>query len=124
MCFCHCNLQVYHPLLRQVVKLATMETEGEGKENIRMFWSVLNSALREVSENKSYRFNPSGVMVDEGGGWWASIPLELADGALDRTISCEVHWKFTVKRNLSAIQAAYGVDIGEEFADITNGMLL
>lgn len=82
-----------------------METEAEGKENIRMFWSILNSALREVSGNKSYRFNPSGVMVDEGGGWWASIPLELVDGALDRTISCEVLWKFTVKRNLTAIQA-------------------
>ena len=29
-----------------------------------------------------------------------------------------------MKRNLSAIQAAYGVDVGEEFADITNGILL
>lgn len=62
-------------------------------------------------------------MVDEGGGWWASILLELADGALARTISCEVHWKFTVKRNLSAIQATYGIDVGEKFADITSGIL-
>ena len=106
------------------MKLATMETETESKENIRMFWSILNTALREVSENESYRFNPSGVMVDEGGGWWASIPLELADGAIDRPISCEKHWKFTVKRNLTAIQATYGADIGEAFVDITNGMLL
>ena len=59
-----------------------METEAEGKENIRMFWGILNSARKEVSENKSYRFNPSGVMVDEGGVRWASIPLELADGSL------------------------------------------
>ena len=50
------------------MKLATMETETEGKENIRMFWSILKAALREVSGNESYKFNPSGVMVDEGGG--------------------------------------------------------
>ena len=50
------------------MKSATMETETESKENIRMFWSILNTALREVFENESYRFNPSGVMVDEGGG--------------------------------------------------------
>lgn len=101
-----------------------METEAKGKENIRMFWSLLNSKLREVSGKESYRFNPRGIMVDEGGGWWASIPLELAEGALERTISCEVHWKFTVERNLRAIQATYGPDVGEEFVDITNGMLL
>ena len=29
-----------------------------------------------------------------------------------------------MKRNLTAIQATYGADVGEEFADITNGMLL
>jgi len=115
---------VYHPLLRQIVKLATMETETEGKENIRIFWSILSAALREVSGNESYKFNPSGVMVDEGGGWWASIPLELTDGAIDRTISCEKHWKFTVKRNITAIQTTYGADVGQEFVDITNGMLI
>ena len=106
------------------MKLATMETETEGKENIRIFWSILKAALREVSGNESYKFNPSGVMVDEGGGWWASIPLELADGAIDRTISCEKHWKFTVKRNLTAIQTTYDADIGQTFVYITNGMLI
>ena len=106
------------------MKLATMETETEGKENTRIFWSILNAALREVSGNESYKFNPSGVMVNEGGGWWASIPLELADGAIDRTISCEKHWKFTVKRKLTAIQTTYGADVGQEFVDITNGMLI
>jgi hypothetical protein len=50
-------------------------------------------------------------MVDEGGKWWASIPYELPDGAIDRTISCEKHWKFTVKKIVTAIQATYGKDI-------------
>lgn len=66
---CLYYLQVYHPLLRHVVKLATMETETEGKENIRIFWSILNEALREECGDESYKFNPSGVIVDEGIGW-------------------------------------------------------
>ena len=63
-----------------------------------------------------------GVMVDESGGWWASIPHELPDGMIDRTISCERHWGFTVKRIKTAIQSTYGMDIGEEFVNIANGM--
>ena len=40
-----------------------------------MFWRTLNTALKELSGNNEYKFNPSGIMVDEGGGWWASIPV-------------------------------------------------
>lgn len=101
-----------------------METESESKGNIRMFWRLLNDALKEVSNDADYKFNPCGVMVDEGGGWWSSIPLELADGVIDRTISCEKHWKFTVKRNVTAIQSAYGPDISKEFENIADGMYL
>jgi hypothetical protein len=36
-----------------------METELEGKENIRIFWRVLNDALRELSGIDGYKFNPS-----------------------------------------------------------------
>lgn len=51
-------------------------------------------------------------------------PIELADGAIDRTISCEKHWHFTVKRNLIAIHIANGADVDEEFVDITNGRVI
>ena len=54
--------------MRQIVKLATMETESEGKENVKVFWRTLNTALKELSGNKEYKFNPSGIMVDEEGG--------------------------------------------------------
>ncbi len=99
-----------------------METESEGKENIQIFWQLLNTALQELTGNQHYKFNPAGIMVDEGGGWWASIPCELPDGAIERTISCEKHWKFTVKRMETAIQSTYGVDIAGEFISITEGI--
>ncbi|EDO36626.1 predicted protein [Nematostella vectensis] len=57
-------------------------------------------------------------MIDEGGGWWSSIPLELPDGIIDRTISCEKHWQFAVKRMSTAVQSTYGVDIADEFVKI------
>ena len=104
-----------------MVKLATMETEAESKEAISVFWRVLNAALSDVSGVDGCKFNPSGIMVDEGGGWWSSIPLELPEGTLERTISCEKHWGFTVKRNVTAIQAQYGNDVGEEFTNIADG---
>jgi hypothetical protein len=99
-----------------------METESEGKENIRVFWRLLNTALGELYADKDYKFNPSGIMVDEGGGWWASIPEKLPSDAIDRTISCEKHWKFTVKRNETAIESTYGADVRAEFVDIADGM--
>ena len=86
-----------------------------------MFWRILNEALREISGDDRYIFNPSAVIVDEGGGWWSSIPEELTDGIIDRTISCEKHWKFTVKWNKTAIESAYGADVSKEFVDTSDG---
>lgn len=105
-----------------MVKIATMECESESKENIQIFWRLLNEALQELSGTRDYRFNPAGIMVDEGGGWWASIPCELAEGAIERTISCEKHWKFTVKRIVTTIRSTYGVDVADEFVAITEGI--
>ena len=79
-----------------------METESEGKENVKVFWRNLNTALKELSGNNEYKFNPSGIMVDEGGGWWAFIPEELPADVINTTISCEKYWKFAVKRNETA----------------------
>ena len=66
-----------------------MEAESEGKKNVKVFWTTLNTALKELSGNNEYKFNPSGIMVDEAGGWWASIPEELPADVIDRTVAAK-----------------------------------
>ena len=73
----------------RIVKLAMMEAESEGKKNVKVFWTTLNTALKELSGNNEYKFNPSGIMVDEAGGWWASIPEELPADVIDRTVAAK-----------------------------------
>ena len=57
----------YHPGMKKVVKLASMEAEKENTESIALFLELFNNVLREVSGNKDYKFNPCGIMCNEAG---------------------------------------------------------
>lgn len=54
------TLWTYQPLLRKVVKLATMDCDSENKECISLFWTLWNNALAELSGIPNYHFNPKG----------------------------------------------------------------
>ena len=43
------TLWVYHPTLRQVLKLATMEVESESSKHQVIFWNLWNEVLQKVS---------------------------------------------------------------------------
>ena len=49
---------VYHPLLRKQVPLAIMEAERENTQNVEIFWTLLNEAIRKVSASAVDVFNP------------------------------------------------------------------
>ncbi len=89
---------VYLELLRKIVKIATMECETESTETMVIFWSLLNEVLEKFTGKQGYKFNPIGWTVDEHGGNWASIRAVYGNEAVNKTVSCEFHFKQSVIR--------------------------
>jgi hypothetical protein len=115
------TLWVYHPLLRKLVKLATMESTTEDTEAMVQFWSLFNEVqykilmslttrsrlfyftylfqvLQDVSGDKTYVFNPAGWVLDEAGAEWNAIRIVFGEDAMAKVVSCEFHYKQSVGR--------------------------
>ena len=93
------SLIVYDTNLREMTKIATMECSSESKGNVGLFRSYLNSALEQDTGDNEYVFKPHMYVFDEGSGFWASVHNNLGPEKVDRAISCERHWGFSVDRN-------------------------
>ncbi|CAB4028517.1 Transposon Tf2-6 poly, partial [Paramuricea clavata] len=86
------NLSVQHPLLKEMVTIASMDCLTESTETLSEFWKQLNSALREYTGEANYIFDPEGIVTDEHGGNRESVRRELNEGMVERTKSCEMHF--------------------------------
>ncbi|KAK3711266.1 hypothetical protein QZH41_007880 [Actinostola sp. cb2023] len=87
------TLWVYHPLLRELFKLATAEVEAETGDTIAVFFQAFNRALQESKNDPSYKFNPRGWVFDEHGGNWNAVRDVFGEDALARCKSCDFHFK-------------------------------
>ena len=106
------TLWVYHPFLRQMCKIATMEAESENSLSMNIFWEVLNEAIQEYSNDPNRKFKPFGYMMDEAGAFWSSISCVQGVEDLQRSVSCEKHFDFTVARHKKTL---VGEDTKKEF---------
>lgn len=84
---------MYHPLLRELFKLATAEVESETGDTIAVFFQIFNKALQEVKKDPLYKFNPRGWCIDEHDGNWNAIRDVFGEDALNRCKSCDFHYK-------------------------------
>ena len=114
------SLVVYDTSLREMTKVATMECPSESKEGIGLFWSYLNAALKQCTGDNEYVFKPHMYVFDEGGGFWASLRDTLGPDEVDRAVSCEHHWGFSVDRNAKKL---LGDDDKEEHRFLCNAVL-
>lgn len=114
------SLVVYDTNLREMTKIATMECPTESKENIGLFWVCLNKALQQYTGNDEYCYKPHLYVFDEGGGFWASLEEKLGSEEVNRAVSCERHWGFSVDRNAKKLN---GEDVKEEYRFICNSLL-
>lgn len=112
------TLWTYHPVLRKVVQLAVMEVEEENTENLIQFWNLLNEMLQEVSGEHGMKFNPSGFIADEHHANWRSINAVFGESVLQRTFSCEFHYKQSVQRHAKRIGCN-----SDEFISNANNLL-
>lgn len=81
---------VYHPLLKKMIPLATMETKNENSLSIELFWSYFNRILKKESRLKDYVFNPHDWITDMAG---CNIQGVLGPDVLQRVKTCEFHFK-------------------------------
>ena len=65
--FVSLTASVYHPMLRKLIPLATMECSGENTSTIALFWSTFNDVLKKESGECNYVFNPRGWITAMAG---------------------------------------------------------
>ena len=113
------TLWMYHPFLRQMCKIATMEVESENTLAMNLFWEVLNKALQEYTTNPTIRFRPYGYMMDGAGAFWSSIANIQGEEDFQRSVSCEKHFDFTVLRQEKTL---VGGEVKSEFKFLCNSL--
>lgn len=99
------GLFVYHPGMRRLLRIASMEVRSETTENVHWFWKILNKVLSEVN-GKPTQFNPKAIMVDEAQANYTGVEQVFGwDFRREKVISCQQHYKSNV--NLVARQISY-----------------
>ena len=58
------SLHVYHPLVRKLIRIASMELPSESTKTIAFFVRMLNEGMTEWA-GKAIHFNPHGMVCDE-----------------------------------------------------------
>ena len=91
------TLSFYCKLLREMVKLVTMECKKECAENCRLFFMQVNKMIRDLSGDAHLCFNPHHIKDDEHGGNKIGIADVLGVDALSRTTSCDFHYDSSTK---------------------------
>ena len=89
---------VYHPLLRRMVRLASMEVENEDSGAVEIFWTIFNKVLSEVTGISDYKFDPTGWVCDEAGANWKGLERVFGD-VKSRCVSCTFHYKDSVNKH-------------------------
>ena len=111
---------VYHPLLRRMVTLATMECENEVSETIALFWTNFNELLQKVSGIPNLMFNPIGWMADEAGANWAGLRDVFGPSVISRTVSCQFHYMQSVNKHAQKLNSSKSQ---VEFKELARGLM-
>ena len=55
----------YHPPVRKMVKMLTIDVKSETTESFVVIWELLNECLQKLTKNKNYKFNSAGWTANE-----------------------------------------------------------
>lgn len=91
--FVSLTASVYHPLLRKLIPLATMDCETEDSCSVELFWNNFNEVLRKESQDKDYVFNPRSWVTDMAGSNMEGLRRSIGPHAVERVKTCEFHFK-------------------------------
>ena len=88
------GLWLFHPTMRKVIRLASMDIRTENTKNIALFFNLFNEILRKVSANPEYKFNPCYFLYDDGGANHKAIKADYGeDFCKTRVVTCKWHFR-------------------------------
>ena len=99
------TLWTYHPGMNKVMALAIMECENENTQKMKHFLQTFNKCLQDYTGIDDYKFDPSGIMCNEGGANMSAIEEVFGKEfmAHKRVFTCQWHFKSCARRQLSGI---------------------
>ena len=97
-------LWTYHPALKKIIRLATMEIRTENTNDIAQFFKLFNEILQEVSGEPTKMFNPRFFICDEAGANYNAIRLVYGDDFCNlRVKGCQFHFKTDMLKKANTI---------------------
>ena len=88
------GLWMYHPAMRKILQLASMDIRSENSKDIVMFFHLFNEILEKESGKPGYKFNPHTFMCDEGSANYKAIEMEYGNEfTKERVVGCQWHFK-------------------------------
>jgi hypothetical protein len=111
------TLWVFHPSLRKLLRLATMEVKGENTANIASFFQTVDRMLTDIC-GVPHRFKPSQILVDENGANFKAI--KEVYGA-QKVYGCQFHFMNNAQlraRMLSAEHEAKFMEVCSNMCEV------
>ena len=117
--FVSLGLWVFHPSMRGLLRLASMEVRSEKTADIGLFWEQFNEMLAKITNKDNYKFNPKYIMCDEAGANFTGIETVYDDKfVIERVISCQWHFMNKVQDRVNKI----GEQFQHEFVEVSTNM--
>ena len=101
-------LWVYHPSMRRIIRLASMEVRTESSQYVALFFTLLNEMLQTLTKKKDYKFNPKFIMCDESGAIFKGLDEVFGEEfSTTRVISCQWHFLQHAEEKMALVAEEY-----------------
>ena len=108
------GLWTYHPTMRKIVRLASMELRSENTQSIKICLQLFNEILEKVTGKEGYKFNPRTFLCDENSANYKAVKeIYGVDFTRERVKGCQWHFKYDVKNHARSV----GPDLRDLFVE-------
>ena len=102
------GLWIYHPSMRKILRLASMEIRTENTEDITKFFLFFNEIMEKHTGKIGIKFNPRCFVHDESGANYAAISVVYGENFCKNHIKgCQWHFKNDVNKKANDVTPEY-----------------
>ena len=98
------GMWLVHPVMKKVLRLASMDIRSENHKYIALFFRLFNKMLAEVKGEENYKFNPWYFVCDESGANYKALALVYGEQFASLCAKgCQWHFKQDVQKHMKNI---------------------
>ena len=102
------GLWTFHPGMKKILCLASMEIQTENMHDITQFFRFFNEIVAKEKKVPGYKFNPRCFICDEGGYNYSAITEVYGEDFCNACVKgCQWHFKNDVTKKLNHIPMEY-----------------